>query len=46
MTLRPLHDAHKQGATTAILQASDEGARVYSRVGFTPFGDIREFKPA
>jgi GNAT superfamily N-acetyltransferase len=46
MTLQPLRDAHEQGATTAILQASDEGARVYSRVGFTPLGDIREFKPA
>jgi predicted acetyltransferase len=46
MTLRPLRDARKQEATTAILQFSDEGARVFARVGFTPFGVIREFKPA
>jgi GNAT superfamily N-acetyltransferase len=46
ITLRPLRDARERGATTAILQASGEGARIYARVGFTPFGDIGEFKPA
>lgn len=46
MTLRPLRDARAQGAAVAILQASDDGARVYARVGFAPFGDIREYKPA
>lgn len=45
LTLQPLVDALSQGYHTAILQASDEGALVYKRVGFEPFGLIREYKP-
>jgi predicted acetyltransferase len=46
LSLQPLLDARQQGYRTAILQASDEGARVYKRLGFEPFGQIREYKPA
>ena len=45
MTLQPLLDARAQGYTTSILQASDDGARVYERLGFVPFGQITEYKP-
>ena len=47
LTLQPLLDARAQGYRTAILQAQgDAGARVYTRVGFAPFGQITEYKPA
>jgi GNAT superfamily N-acetyltransferase len=46
MTLRPLLDARDQGHRTAILQASDAGVSVYRRVGFAPFGQVSEYKPA
>ncbi len=47
MTLRPLLDAHAQGYHTAILQAQgSDGIRVYKRLGFEPFGEITEYKPA
>jgi ribosomal protein S18 acetylase RimI-like enzyme len=45
ITLHPLLEARAQGYKTAILQASDEGAKVYRRLGFKSFGQIREFKP-
>lgn len=45
MTVRPLVDARRAGIQTAILQASDEGARIYRRVGFQAFGQITEYKP-
>ncbi len=45
MTLRPLLDAQTQGYRTAILQASEAGARIYARVGFEAFGQITEYKP-
>lgn len=45
LSLQPLLDARLQGYQTAILQASDEGARVYRRLGFEPFGQITEYKP-
>jgi ribosomal protein S18 acetylase RimI-like enzyme len=46
MTIRPLLDARDAGQRTAILQATDEGARVYRRLGFAAFGEITEYKPA
>jgi GNAT superfamily N-acetyltransferase len=45
MTHRPLVDARAAGWRTAILQASEGGLGVYRRLGFTPFGDVTEFKP-
>jgi ribosomal protein S18 acetylase RimI-like enzyme len=45
MTLQPLLDASASGYRTAILQASSEGANVYSRLGFQPFGQVTEYKP-
>jgi ribosomal protein S18 acetylase RimI-like enzyme len=46
MTLQPLVEAQAQGYRTAILQASEAGARIYARVGFEAFGHITEYKPA
>jgi ribosomal protein S18 acetylase RimI-like enzyme len=45
MTLRPLLDARAKNDTTAILQATEAGARVYKRLGFETFGIITEYKP-
>jgi predicted GNAT family acetyltransferase len=45
LTLQPLLDAREAGYRTAILQASEQGARVYARVGFEPFGQVTEYKP-
>ncbi len=45
LTLAALREAGAQGYRTAILQAQgDAGARVYTRVGFAPFGQITEYK--
>jgi len=46
MTHRPLADARAAGWQTAILQAADAGVGVYRRLGFVPFGEVTEFKPA
>jgi hypothetical protein len=46
LTLRPLLDARAEGHRVGILQASAAGAGVYARVGFAPFGEIAEYKPA
>jgi ribosomal protein S18 acetylase RimI-like enzyme len=45
MTLQPLMDARAANCRTAILQATEQGARVYSRLGFETFGTITEYKP-
>jgi ribosomal protein S18 acetylase RimI-like enzyme len=45
LTRRPLEDARAAGYTTAILQAAPDGVSIYRRVGFSPFGDITEYKP-
>lgn len=45
MTVRPLVDAAAAGYQTAVLQAAPDGVGVYRRVGFTTFGEIREYKP-
>ncbi len=47
LTLQPLLHARAYGYRTAILQAQGaDGVRVYARVGFEPFGQITEYKPA
>ena len=46
MTHQPLADARAAGWRTAILQAADAGLGVYRRLGFAPFGEVTEFKPA
>ena len=45
MTLMPLIHARAAGQTIAILQASEQGARIYQRLGFQPFGIVTEYKP-
>lgn len=45
MTLQPLVDARAANCTTAILQATEQGARVYKRLGFETFGMTTEYKP-
>ncbi|MGK4006899.1 GNAT family N-acetyltransferase [Sorangium sp. So ce1036] len=45
MTLRPLLDARAAGFRAAVLQASEDGAGVYARVGFVATGRITEYKP-
>ena len=45
LTLLPLLDAREQGLRTAVLQASSDGAGVYERLGFRPFGQVTEYKP-
>lgn len=45
MTLHPLLDAREHGHTTAILQASEQGSRIYQRLGFETFGTVTEYKP-
>jgi len=46
MTLRPLLDAARDGRRTAVLQAAPDGVGVYRRIGFVPYGEITEYKPA
>ena len=45
MTLQPLLDAREVNCHTAVLQATEAGARVYKRLGFETFGTITEYKP-
>jgi ribosomal protein S18 acetylase RimI-like enzyme len=46
LTWQPLPDARVAGCETAVLQAAAEGVGIYRRLGFTPFGEITEFKPS
>lgn len=46
LTWRPLRDARAAGCDLAVLQAAAAGVGLYRRLGFTPFGDITEYKPA
>ena len=44
LTLQTLLDARDGGFRTATLQAA-AGVSIYTGIGFTPFGDITEYKP-
>ncbi len=45
MTVRPLLDAREAGFGTAVLQASEEGFPIYSRLGFVVTGRFTEYHP-
>lgn len=45
MTIRPLLDAREAGLETAVLQASEEGFPIYSRLGFEVTGIFTEYQP-
>jgi ribosomal protein S18 acetylase RimI-like enzyme len=45
MTARPLLDARESGFQTAVLQASEEGFPIYSRLGFEVTGSFTEYHP-
>jgi ribosomal protein S18 acetylase RimI-like enzyme len=45
MTLDALRFAQDAGFETAILQAAPEGISLYTRLRFTSFGGITEYKP-
>jgi len=45
MTLQPLLDAREAGFETAVLQASEEGFPIYSRLGFEVTGSFTEYQP-
>jgi ribosomal protein S18 acetylase RimI-like enzyme len=45
MTWQPLRDAAADGCDLAVLQAAPAGVGLYRRLGFTPFGEIAEYKP-
>ncbi len=46
LTLAALREARAAGRHTAVLQAAPAGAGLYRRIGFAPFGEIVEYKPA
>ena len=46
LTWRPLSDARNAGCDLAVLQASPDGVPIYRRLGFEPFGQVVEYKPA
>jgi hypothetical protein len=39
-------DARDRGFETAVLQASEEGFPIYSRLGFEVTGSFTEYQPA
>jgi ribosomal protein S18 acetylase RimI-like enzyme len=45
MTARPLLDARQAGFRTAVLQASEDGFPIYSRLGFEVTGSFTEYHP-
>lgn len=45
MTAKPLLDAREAGFGTAVLQASEEGFPIYSRLGFEVSGSFTEYHP-
>jgi hypothetical protein len=46
MTVQPLLDARGSGFPAAVLQASEEGFPIYSRLGFEVTGSFTEYQPA
>ncbi|HUF35528.1 MAG TPA: GNAT family N-acetyltransferase [Gemmatimonadales bacterium] len=46
LTWQPLRDAKAAGCDLAVLQAAPDGVGLYRRLGFVPFGEITEYKPA
>ncbi len=46
MTVRPLRDARAGGFSTAVLQASEDGLPIYTRLGFEVTGSFSEYQPA
>lgn len=46
MTAAVLRKAGAAGARLAVLQASDDGVRLYRRLGFSAYGEVTEHKPA
>lgn len=44
LTLKPLLDAREEGHTLAVLQASEDGRRVYARLGFEEWGGYTEYQ--
>jgi GNAT superfamily N-acetyltransferase len=45
LTWRPLSDTRETGCDLAVLQASPDGAPIYHRLGFEPFGQTVDYKP-
>lgn len=45
ITAHALHQARQLGYQISVLQASADGARIYQRLGFSPAGQITEYKP-
>jgi ribosomal protein S18 acetylase RimI-like enzyme len=45
MTVHGLRATRADGVHTAVLQASADGAGVYARIGFMPFGEVTEYEP-
>jgi ribosomal protein S18 acetylase RimI-like enzyme len=45
MTIRTLQDARAMGVETAVLQASEDGFPIYSRIGFVVKGSFTEYHP-
>jgi ribosomal protein S18 acetylase RimI-like enzyme len=45
ITRRALRDARDAGREIAVLQAAPDGVGIYRRLGFTAFGEVREYHP-
>jgi len=45
LTLAALQEAREAGYSTAVLQASDQGESIYTRLGFVECSAFREYKP-
>ncbi|AQA20572.1 hypothetical protein BTZ20_4223 [Rhodococcus sp. MTM3W5.2] len=43
MTLAAIDHVRREGAERVVLQASEDGASVYERIGFTPVGTYTEY---
>ncbi|WP_262982495.1 GNAT family N-acetyltransferase [Rhodococcus sp. MTM3W5.2] len=43
VTLAAIDHVRREGAERVVLQASEDGASVYERIGFTPVGTYTEY---